>query len=120
MQTDLALSFARGVENNMNERGLGFRVPRHAEHWKIPIYSRGQGLIDSRVLAGSLYCIRFWFFSCPPRLSKYSLKCQCPLEQWTREEEAERALTKQCRKSIKTMKVPIQFDVISILLLLQC
>ncbi len=66
MQTDLALSFARGVENNMNERGLGFRVPRHAEHWKIPIYSRGQGLIDSRVLAGSLYCIRFWFFSCPP------------------------------------------------------
>ncbi len=36
LQTDLALSFTRVVENNMYERGLGFRVPRHVEPLEDP------------------------------------------------------------------------------------
>jgi hypothetical protein len=41
LQTDLALSFARVVGNNMNERGLGFRIPRHAEPLEDPDLFKG-------------------------------------------------------------------------------
>lgn len=98
LQTDLALSFARVVENNINERGLGFRVPRHAEPLEDPDLFEGTRADWFKGAGRELVFYQILVLFLLPRLSKYNLKCQCPLEQWTKEAEAERTLTKTMQK----------------------
>lgn len=74
--------------------------------WKILIYSRGQGLIDSRVLGGSLYCIRFWFFSCPPGFPSTISNVSVPLSNGQKKKKQKEHWQNNAERASKQWRYP--------------